>query len=420
MVKPVVDVQPELFVASGDLIQARDFSNEEAVAVPVIERDIHLIGVASAFAKMNIIEGMVKASHGPGRKTLEERYGKGVDSVVLRAQSKHGALLGAAREEFDLAFGYALVEAAGDKAVLRKSASSYSDFSHQFKKDKDARDTFIGRMRDNVRLLQDAETAKNRQEGLRPHSANNEDQKLSSRQRLEAILQDPRAGFLPATNREKTTVISFLDYLDNPQFPMGANNQLFEVHRRRSKEGMGEIHGVEAMRSIAYELTDYLHNSAEQLQALRDLRALVADCPNPAVTLAEEIGQKHAGYAPLARFLDLTELATKGQVTGLGLMDPLLTVEDRRPHDEPHKNKTVEDSYTAKAPEPQYKERVEAVAVEVTIGSARGLLQAAITDQQKRFEFMRARLEETELTGKKRQFTEVRRVARQALKGLDV
>src|SRR5690606_25709107 len=111
----------------------------------------------------------------------------------------------------------------------------------------------------------------NRKNGLRPHAPEAMD---STTERLAAIKGDPRAGFYPKTNSEKVLVLSWLDYLDNPEKPLGIVNQLREVFVRSQgfkprkttapesdspttkKKHFGVPHGVRALESITWEVGD--------------------------------------------------------------------------------------------------------------------------------------------------------------------
>lgn len=243
----------------------------------------------------------------------------------------------------------------------------------------------------------------NRTKGLRPHKARKipkdpELLRLDTMGRLEALQNDPRAGFLPATHNEKNQVMAFLDYLDNPEYPLGINNQFFEIanHQEREKtKQRGAIPGgVRSVESIVHEFGDYFTQSAKQLAALRDLETKIAECPNPHVTLAEEIGKQHPAYGAFTRFVDLSTLRDKGEVE-YGIEYPLRTKEDRWAEgNDPGKHKVVYDQYTAQKTDVVFDVRIQVVTGLLRIGTARKLIREAVVDQTNRHKFMAKRLRE--------------------------
>jgi hypothetical protein len=126
---------------------------------------------------------------------------------------------------------------------------------------------------------------------------------------------------------------------------------------------------------------------------LRDLEVKVATCPNPTVTLLEEIGASHAGYGPLVRFIDLSKVRDGGSVPGI--KDPLRTKENRWAHSkEPGKHKTVEDQYTRSDPTLALQDHISEQVAELTIGDMRRVIGQAVTDQELRHNFMEQRLQD--------------------------
>jgi hypothetical protein len=423
--KPVPKgAQEQMFVAVGDQVQPRDFAESEFPAVDLIERDLHLQNVASYLGQMSQTEGLVKASHTPHRVILDKRYSDEAGKVVANAQERARKVRTTAKWEFLRAFGATdLGESDEPEASQRELAGEFSKFERTYGHSHDAvaRHGFAERLRNNVKSMQLAFTVANRQAGERPHKSDKsrakaEQPKLSTQERLEAVFDDPRAGFLPTSHREKNLVLTFLDYLDNPAYPLGINNQLYEVFRRRGNETHLQVEGIRAMRSIAYELVDYASQAQEQLLDLRRLQVAIKDCDNPFVTMLEDIGADHPGYAPLVRFIDLQQKLKTGQDTVLG-RDVMRSREDRVDHDPRNKRKTVGDEYTSRLVETEFADRITAQVAALKIGEVRSLINQAIADQEKRRAFWVERLDDTVVkNGKRRDFRPVREISRAALR----
>ncbi len=385
---------------SGQL-EVRDFSDtpEDDPSVSLIERDIHLQNVLSLLGQISLREGFQQAAGSAHRVRLLEQYGDSLDETVQGSTEKRGELYKQAKWEFARAYGLAPGSEAAEKKQASESFMAFrGHFAHQTNANR--RFEFRKRLERQVKDMQLLETIKNREAGVRPHQASRKPAesklpKLSTQDRLVALTVDPRAGFLPATHREKNQVMAFLDYLDNPEHPLGINNQFIEIfnHQEREKQKQdGAIPGgARSIESIVYELGDYLTQSMEQLKSLRDLEVLVGGCPNQRVTLHEEVGPEHPGYAPLVRFDDVSKLRDNGVLTDI--KDPLRTREDRwAGGKQPGKHKTVEDQYTRANRSNAFTERISERTSQIKIGAARKLLSEAIVDQEKRQLFMEHRL----------------------------
>ncbi len=243
-----------------------------------------------------------------------------------------------------------------------------------------------------------------------------QEDRLDNRDKLRALGYDPRAGFLPTTHTEKTAALTLLDYIDVPSergawrpphkgHPAKTAGQLQEVFRfheklHRDAPATGKEEGGRALRSIAFSFGDYLANAIAQKSALDKLKADVADCPNPKVTLAEELGADHPGIAPLRRFFDLYELR-KGTFPAIGF-DPLKPRQVRDGIDDPDRNKYVYDQYTGEDVDPVVAAHIAKLAETFKIGTVRttilrgnfNLIDSAVIDQQKRINFWTGRLRE--------------------------
>lgn len=224
------------------------------------------------------------------------------------------------------------------------------------------------------------------------------DEELSTRQKLEGLRDDPHAGFLPATHREKNYAVALLDYLKNPKTIAGTANQLQEIfiHQAKPKKE-GETYeprkGRRALVSVTYEIGDYLVQATRQKIALEKLAKLVVDCPNPSALLLDEVGKSHEAYGPLVRYMDL--LAFRDQGSLVTEFDPLGTTEDRSPYqDFQGKNKTVEDKYTAQTADAVVIARINSEIAKLTIGDLRSVAGDAVSNEAKRAEFWTERLKE--------------------------
>jgi hypothetical protein len=221
---------------------------------------------------------------------------------------------------------------------------------------------------------------------------------LNTKQKLEGLRDDPHAGFLPATNREKNVAFALLDYIKNPSYKADAANQIQEIfiHQAKPKvegEKFEPRKGRVAIKSVMFELGDYLVQSTRQMIALNKLSELVAACPNPDATVLQEIGMAHEGYGPLVRYMDL--LAIREHGTQIAEFDPLTTLEDRGPNqDFQGKNKTVEDRYTAQYALPEVIEHINMQIAALTIGDIRQTVVDAAANEEKRAHFWTERLGE--------------------------
>ncbi len=225
-------------------------------------------------------------------------------------------------------------------------------------------------------------------------------QELDLMGKLRALARDQRAGFLPTTHEEKNHALAHLDYLDHPG---KIARQLEEIRwheekrvGRKTREGLNA--GRRALASLTLEYGDYLTNSVAQIDPLSELWRAMRACPNPNVTLVEELGSNHTGFAPFVRYFDLNQIRQNGHVPGISY-DPLRTRSNRQKTEEEDRNKTIEDQYTAEEIDPQVATRIAWLTETTTIGSVRTLISEALTDQNRRKQFWTARLREARLHG---------------------
>lgn len=402
--------QPTLFVTSEQTHQIEVSSAalpQESIAVNLIERSLHLQNVITHLAGVSMRQGFL-SFEGPA----EQSYGENAQRVRQAAERQVARLSQLAKHEFALASGhFTLIDASIPKPeVQAMTRADYSDFLEKFYGTRHyvAAQAFRRQLAKYVETQQAirAEQSATEQTSLRDQpevapSVPKEDAvehpeipKLNTPERLRAISEDFRAGFLPATHSEKNRVLTFLDYLDNHKFERGINDQLLEVftHAQKPKYA-GFKDGKRALESIVFEMGDYLSNAVHSHTALSELQQLINDCPNPSVTLAEEVGKSHPGYGPFVRYVDLSELRDKGKAIQVN-RDPLRTGENRITSEGPGRHKTIEDKYTAAELKPEFAERIANFAKNMTIGEARQKILGPLINEERRAAFHAARLED--------------------------
>jgi hypothetical protein len=395
--------QESLFVAekrSGQFEIRESESPSDAIANSLVEHDIQLQNVLYGFSAVNSRMGFGKRA---GDAEIFNSYSvTGVASAEENLREK-------AEMDFKRAFGLFAIEASGlanVKVVTGWADAAYNRFkalySHPGQPYTKSRAELLDFLEARVRAVQAARTTENRAQSRRPYKLDEETAKpalkvpetLDARARLHALNRDPRAGFLPASNNEKNKVMAFLDYLDNPDYPLGINNQLLEIFNHQARLDRPDNLEVarQAMVSIPYEIGDMLENGLHSLTSLRGLELEVDDCPNPRVPLAELEIDDTLAFAALVRYYDLRAFRDKGVVPA-GIKDPLRGKENRaKAQTLPGKNKTVEDSYTATEPATAITEHIDEAVENLTVGKTRKLVSEAVADQEMRVAFMADRL----------------------------
>jgi hypothetical protein len=405
---PGLNQEPMIVASEEGHLQVRDFQSEATMSVDLIESTLHLENTIRIIGRISRNSGIDPAMHTAERERIIAFYGeRGADRVASGAAAKIPEMQLQAKWEFARAFGRFAMEDAGMDAETAKQMTreEYELFDSEFAGPvkEPERKAFLKKLKNRVLVIQQGVTLRNRTAGNRPHkrdaeiaAESTEDRPAfmpSVQDRLRALHEDERAGFLPSTHQEKNVVLSWLDYLDNPKYPLGVITQLGGVmgSQRKLREHNKSINQMRGILSIVYEVGDYYSNAVHSLEVLRGLEGKIRACPNPAVTLREEIGEAHPGYAPLIRFLDLAQLRETGNVGGLQ-RDPLRTREDRWADGGSGKHKDVEDQYTAKILKPAFSKRIAKRIDTLTVGELRMSISEAIGDQEKRRAFHEQRL----------------------------
>lgn len=409
-----------------DLMHISD-PNADPLANDRIEQKLHLINALQDLAAAKLRDGFAAADP----QATQERYGKRADNVIAGAARKKGEFLASAEVNFKRAskfneltdhmrqFGrYAL----GELHPYFVHRVMFSDFAKRFyvggasfKTRADYRKQLLADISGMQGWTRPEEfiptvTKFNHEQGRRPHQekakpktpdteADKELEKLTTLDKLEAIAGDPRAQFIPKTNHAKSVVASWLDYLDNPAYPAGINNQLFEVYISNQKRWrMTPSEAARALETIAWEISDHATDALQSLEHVRDLQARVAECMAPHVTLAEEFPEGHPGLFAWARHRALTELMATGTIVGLdkpmtALRTPTDPPPSQRPHGtEPGKHKNLLNEFTRPDIKPKFKTYVEGLMARTRIGEVRGDFEDILTDLSNEFEFFQNRL----------------------------
>lgn len=361
----------------------------------------------------------------------KERYGDQASQVREGADRNRAKFLVSAEENFKRASKYYELSdhytkigknVLGWVHPLRVYRPMYSDFlkrfytpAESFEAVRDERQRLISEISDMQGWTQPedfvpAVSQFNRTHGNRPHKQEvtpsrkdpilgSEPDTLTTIDKLNVIQGDPRAQFIPKTNHAKTITASWLDYLDNPKYPAGISNQLFEVYISNQKRlYMTPPEAARALESKAYEVEDHAADALQSLEHIRDLQAKVAEIMAPHVSLAEEFPDGHPGLYVWARHRALKELMVTGSVQGLDKPLAILRTgtyppPSERPHgNEPGKHKTLLNQFTRPDVRRKYKKYVEDLVSRTRIGEVRGDFDEIVTDLTNEFEFFKHRL----------------------------
>jgi hypothetical protein len=365
------------------LDQNRDAVNQ-GLAVPIVLRSVLLQ------ESISCLDRLQKLSRGG------ITYGSDLEVAASSLRAKF-------RQSFYQATGSKALEAAAGSKSLPGEARNYvmepnfTRLYHTRDKQGKARAEFRAKLVASFRTQQlDRQTAHNRVHGLRPHRTRilSKEEGLDTHDRLIAILEDPRAGFITPTNREKNMTLALLDFLDNPEYPFRINNShiaiynFLEKQRRRPKNV--DLDSRRGPESVTYEITDFLRNALASRKALQALQIDLNECLNPTVTVGEEtdyIDPDHPGLPALIRYLDLKHFIANG-VSKVFDKDPLRTKVHPLPHtgDGPHK--IIGDSYTSSRLKPAGQALITRATSSLNIGLARKEIANAIVDQTLRESFM--------------------------------
>lgn len=397
--------QESLFVIakqSGQLATRNVNEQPDVLAVPLIEHYIHLQNTISALAELSLARGFISSA-----EPSERSYGEEVASTVRDSVThKIPGIVASAESEFAKAAGSDLMIEMGEDEtkVKRLQREMYSKFLIKYRFPKNAQ-AAVAYRNDLVKRVNFLKVAPERKvdipqilKSTDTEAPNSDsyfvpDKMPETHDRIRAIYEDNRAGFLPYTHLEKNTVLTYLDYIDSPEYVRGVSNQLLEVfHHQQKKYGSGMKEGRRAIESIVYEVGDFLTNARNSAQYLGELKELIEECPAPHAKIIDEAGNDHSGYLPLVRYIDSMEFLKKGVTKGL-LADQHQTKEYRwAKGNEPGKHKIIEDQYTRDDPDELFKERVKTTIESLTIKQLRKIIEGACSNEDARVKFYEARL----------------------------
>lgn len=209
---------------------------------------------------------------------------------------------------------------------------------------------------------------------------------LSTPEKLQVLLDDQRANFVPSTHREKTQASYLLDYLDNPHFRGGVHDYLAEIYTHNKKLKHSRLAGSIAVRSVLYEFADYRTAARNDFQSLKQLETAITAAPNPHLSLSEAIADENLDTeccVPFIRYIDV-----RGVTTGnyRGAHDPLITKEYRRAPGH-GRQKIVHDTYDVQDRDLFIATYLVERAETITIGESRVLIEPAVSSQEHREAF---------------------------------
>lgn len=401
--------QEELFIGSGSSGEVpREFASGhvESAAIPLIEQKIYLIKALGALAEINEASEFIKAANSKVHQPrLKKQFGRNLGSVVAGEHKKKQRFEKIARGAFRHAFGTDQLLDIEFSEAEQLEDEAYQDFYSEYTGAENAksRDDFMSRLQGDIVAIQTGFALKNRESQVKARETNLRDrlpEDLNTDERVEAILHDPRAGFLPATNQEKNMVLSYLDYLDNPEFPLGVPNQLFEAMRHTQKVTSSKAYPIRTLESIIYELGDFYADASKQRKSLADLQARLAGLrPNLPLADIDEISEDSLEMATITRYLDHIEALEHGEVEGRSLHQLLTTHTYRWAHGlDGGKHKTKKDRYTGEEVDADknefFTQRIQDRYNQMTVSQVYAILPHVIADQQLRGKFMKERLQE--------------------------
>lgn len=402
----MVDQQESLFVIEGETGQTApvDFEQTE-VAVPLEERSVRLLNVISLLKHKKMLDGFVSFD-----QPAEETYGDRAKQVRQNARDRVAEISHQVKHEFAHASGhYRLIESGEDRGKVRSlTISAFSDFLRVFylkgrkEEAEEYHQRFAGSL-DPITRRTSQRLSGEDQSSPSPEHQTYAAQQLNNHEKLRAILNDDRAGFLPATNSEKSWALSLLDYISDPQ---GASRQLIEVFQgvqrtRPFADGsIGRIGGYKdakrTVESIVYEIGDFAENALVSHARLINLSSAVSEVFNPRLSLELALGIDHEGYAELARFVALNKVYNSGNPDlPARNEDPMRTVSKRWSRQGPGKHKQIRDRYTT----PQNREdsvsaEIDTLVHHMRVGEARTIIADAIENEERRAQFFLDRISE--------------------------
>lgn len=420
---------PERLIIVGEKTGLMHVPNPEAdpLANDRIGQKLHLINALHDLGAAKLREGFVSSSPA----VAEARYGERAEAVRSGADRKKGEYLASAEDSFKRAskldelmdhikqFGkFAL----GNLHPYIAYRVLFSDFVKSFYFSADSSKARVDYRKQLIAGITDMQcwstpedsistvTQFNRAQDRRPHKVKSSskkpspapgkiDQTLTTIDKLDAVVGDPRAQFIPKTNHAKSVVASWLDYLDNPAYPAGINSQLFEVYISNQKRlNMKPQEAARALETKTFEVIDHATDALLSIGKITDLKTQVAECMAPHVTLAEEFPDGHPGLFVWARYRALKELMATGDVIGLDKpMTVLRTTTDPPPSERPHgtalgRHKTLLNQFTRTDIQPKFKKYVTGLVARTRIGDVRLEFDEIIEDLTNEFNFFQHRL----------------------------
>jgi len=399
----IIPGQDRLFVANP--FSGEEFFSDNSALQLSITRNAHLLDTIDHLSRASMALGLGKAATlnagSSAVRGLEDAYGSNVDQVVTGAVTKTAPrMLLASKFSFAEADGlFQRLEDVKDDderlALKNDTKQRYDLFVGEYygPAKKDERKTYRARL-----LLEMSELTIRISEDNRDDTSVAEDtQALNTKGRLLAILSDPRAGFLPGTNHEKNRIISSLDYLDNPEYPLGIANELFQIHNRQNREvgDNPEIGGERAKESIVYEMADYYENARLVIAELDVLyEAIVAINPRLLVGLLDEVDMSSIGLRALGRFMDVSTMVFGGDKIVQTLPNPLMDKTERFKKREPGRHKFIRDQYTSREVDPKVLAQLHAHFGLTAVGGLKKLVREARKNEVIRKSFHELRLRE--------------------------
>jgi hypothetical protein len=357
-----------------------------------------LLGALSYMGSANQARGFTDIKNQPaGHAKLSERYGEG-GTAAIGDEMEHRAAThrDRAKELFTQAYRLGTQADAVPQADIDEVYTMFRGiYGKPGAKAAGARRRFKNQLTRGRNTTTGPYAEGDRYDAVPPTVEKKELPELNSKARLEALQQDERAGFLPATNKEKNQALELLDYIDNPAHPGGIYQRLNEiaVHNEKQAREAGKSYreikqaGTDAVRSIVAEYGDYMENANASIAKLEQFKQVFDQAPNPALTLKQFIadeGLSATSANELIRYMDGQALLTGKELT----KDPLRTRENRQ-QSSSIKNKTMEDRYTGTMQDDKFAEYIDDRLAHTRLVTVRvqKLLPEAIEDQQRRAAF---------------------------------
>lgn len=410
--EPHSQLSDHLFVVThnGEFLNT-DFDAQQLGAVSVPKMYAHLANIQDLYIEEYEFNQKAKANPLP-KNAGTDYVPTRAQSIALNAGIAAERLRQQARGEFYEAIGVSAMLATGlysDEFVMSNAAKSYNLFTRMYKgrhrvgelaaatdKWRSNLDFFTGRVESVAEQPSDTPTSTLEGEA---HEAG-----LSTREKLLILAEAEHAGFLPTTNEEKNMVLTYLDYIKNEAFNLGAQSQLLEVgnfHGKHHSYATAKDFALQAGRSIANEFGDWFVQSEQQLADLFVVKELLQATDNPDLSLAVALHADMLKAIPLLRFIDLTMLRDKGEIAykfqDMAYKPKFDVLRTRRNESkellQEGKNKVLEDPYTgtrSKAATNWLKLRM----MQVKVGDVRKIIEAAILDQTNRMQFHKLVLED--------------------------